>query len=261
MIIDSHCHLISNKYESNVNELIRDAQNNNVQLLLNISTKKQEFNEIIKLSKNNTCVYNSIGIHPHETSNIEKSVYTDIENIIKNNKKTIAVGETGLDFYYEFSERKYQIDAFNKHIELSLEYNLPLIIHSRSAENEISKILNSYSKKQKLKGIIHCFTGSEKFAHEMIDLGFYISFSGILTFNKSTQLRETATKINKERILIETDAPYLSPVPLRGKINQPSHIIHTLITISNLLKLSYEDTAKLTTDNFYRLFNNVSKNY
>ena len=171
--------------------------------------------------------------------------------------KTISVGETGLDFYYNHSNKKSQVDSFEKHIEKALEHNLPIIVHSRDAEKDTKEILYSYKNKYDITGVIHCFTGSEKFAREMIDIGFYISFSGIITFKNSSNLREIVSIVDKNRILVETDSPFLAPVPNRGKTNMPSFIIHTIKQISAILNISEAEVEKITSNNFFNLFKNV----
>ena len=180
-----------------------------------------------------------------------------MDNIIKNNKKTIAVGETGLDFYYNHSKKKDQINSFEKHIDIALEHNLPIVVHSRDAEKDTKDILYSYKKNTNLTGVIHCFTGSEKFAREMMDIGFYISFSGIITFKKSSYLRDIVSQTDRDKILVETDSPFLAPTPNRGKTNIPAFIVHTIRQISEILCIDESEVEKITSDNFFKLFKKV----
>ena len=257
MIIDSHCHLLASRYDMPVNEVIENCFSENISLLLNIATKESEFNEILDISRKYKRIYNSVGIHPHETENLDPGIFDRINNVILENNKTIAVGETGLDFYYNHSNKKSQIYSFEKHIEKALEHNLPIIVHSRDAEKDTKEILYSYKNKSDITGVIHCFTGSEKFAREMIDIGFYISFSGIITFKNSSNLREIVSIVDKNRILVETDSPFLAPVPNRGKTNMPSFIIHTIKQISAILNISEAEVEKITSNNFFNLFKNV----
>ena len=257
MIIDSHCHLLASRYDMPVNEVIENCFSENISLLLNIATKESEFNEILDISRKYKRIYNSVGIHPHETENLDPGIFDSISNVILENNKTIAVGETGLDFYYNHSNKKSQIYSFEKHIEKALEHNLPIIVHSRDAEKDTKEILYSYKNKSDITGVIHCFTGSEKFAREMIDIGFYISFSGIITFKNSSNLREIVSIVDKNRILVETDSPFLAPVPNRGKTNMPSFIIHTIKQISAILNISEAEVEKITSNNFFNLFKNV----
>ena len=257
MIIDSHCHLISSRYEKPIHEIINICKASNISLLLNITTKEQEFDEILNLSNEYKQIYNSVGIHPHETENLNTNIFGKIDEIIRNNKKTIAVGETGLDFYYNHSKKKDQIKSFENHIDIALEHNLPIIVHSRDAEEETKDILYSYFKNSNLTGVIHCFTGSEKFAREMMDIGFYISFSGIITFKNSSYLREIVSLTDRDKILVETDSPFLAPTPNRGKTNIPAFIVHTIKQISDILSIDEAEVEKITSDNFLKLFRKV----
>ena len=257
MIIDSHCHLISSRYEKPIHEIIDTCVSCNIGLLLNISTKENEFNEILSLSKKYKQIYNSIGIHPHETENLDMGIFSKIDDLIKQNNKTIAVGETGLDFYYNNSKKKDQITSFEKHIDIALKHNLPIVVHSRDAEKETKEILYSYKKNSNLSGVIHCFTGSKKFAKEMMDIGFYISFSGIITFKNSSYLREIVSTADKNKILVETDSPFLAPVPNRGKTNIPAFIVHTIREISDILEIDESEVEKITSNNFFKLFKRV----
>ena len=254
MIVDSHCHLTSTKYNTSIKKILKNCKENKINLLLNISTKESEFAQILEISNKFNEIFNSIGIHPHETENLNFRIFNKINDIIINNKKTIAVGETGLDFYYNNSMKNSQISSFEKHIEMSLEHDLPIIIHSREAEKETKNIIKYYKKNSNLKGVIHCFTGSQKFANDMLDLGFYISASGIVTFSKSNDLRDVFKTIPNNRLLVETDSPYLSPEPLRGKVNQPFHIIHTLKMLANIRGNTFEELCIETTNNFKNLF-------
>ena len=258
MIIDSHCHLLSSRYEKPINEIIDKCRKNNLSLLLNIATKETEFDEIINISKEYKEIYNSIGIHPHETQDLNYNTFDIINKIILNNRKTIAVGETGLDFYYNHSKKKDQIKSFENHIEIAIENNLPIIVHTREAEKDTKDILYSYKKNHDFTGIIHCFTGSEKFATEMTDIDFYISFSGIITFKNSSKLCDIIKNIDRKKLLVETDSPYLAPVPHRGKINMPYNIIHTISKLSELIELDLNETINLTRNNFLTLFKNIS---
>ena len=257
MIIDSHCHLLESRFEKPINDIIDICEASKIKLLLNIATKEHEFNEILSISKKYKQIYNSVGIHPHETENLNPIVFSKINEIIEKNKKTIAIGETGLDFYYNHSRKKDQISSFEKHIETSLKHKLPIIVHTRNAEKETKEILYSYKKNSDLSGVIHCFTGSEKFARDMMNIDFYISFSGIITFKNSSLLREVVSIIDKNKILVETDSPFLAPVPKRGKTNIPPYIIHTIAQISDILNINVNEVEKITSNNFFKLFKRV----
>ena len=253
MIVDSHCHLLHKKSDLSIDNILLNAKNANVNTLLNISTTPNEFEDLIKISEKYDNVYSSIGIHPHDSSILTDDIFLKIINLV-NHDKVIGIGETGLDFFYNHSNKKDQILSFNKHIDLAQDSGLPLIVHMRDSEDEISKILIERYKRKKFSGVIHCFTGSSSFLDTLEAIDFYASISGIITFSNSDSLRNTVKNIPLKRILVETDAPYLTPVPLRGKVNQSSYITHTLEYMTNLFNVSYEDLSKKTTDNFFKLF-------
>ena len=258
MIIDSHCHLNYSNDGIPLKEIISNARDSNIGLILNIATKPNEFDSIINTSTLYDEVYFTLGVHPHEASNLSDDVIKKIY-INANNKKFIGIGETGLDYYYNNSEKSTQISSFEKQIEISQNLSIPLVIHMRSAEDDTLKIIRKKIKEKKFNGVIHCFTGTKKFADEIIDLGFYISASGVITFKKSFDLRDIFTTIPDDKILAETDSPYLSPEPLRGKMNQPSHIIHTLKKLAEIRKTNYDKIVELTKNNFLNLFQKIDK--
>ena len=258
MIIDSHCHLTYEPMISSLDETIKRANKEEVKYLLTICTEDKGFKNILQILDKHNCVYGTYGIHPHEA---KKHKEIKAETIIKNlskNKKIIGIGETGLDFYYNHSEKKDQIELFWEHIYASQKTNLPLIVHTRSTEEETFEILKEATKKNELKILIHCFTGSKNFAFKLLDLGAYISASGVVTFKKSIDLANTFKEIPLEKILVETDSPYLSPEPLRGKSNEPCHIIHTVKFLSNIKKITHEKFSEQTTKNFFNLFGNLN---
>ena len=220
-MIDSHCHLDHEPLFGNLNDIIKKSKDIGITKLLTICTTIKSFEKIKSIVDQDEIIYGTYGIHPHETKNdvISKEI---IINEIKNKKKIIGVGETGLDFYYNHSDKKRQILSFREHIEASINLKIPLIVHSRSAEIETFNILNEY-KNLKPKILMHCFTGSSEFAKKLFNLNAYFSASGIITFNKSEELQNTFKIMPLEKILIETDSPYLAPVPMRGKkMNQVS---------------------------------------
>ena len=258
MIIDSHCHLEFEPMASNLKEVIDRATKNNVKYLLSISTTDESFDKILQIIKNHKNVYGTYGIHPHETKNYRSLTSDQIINKIKFNKKIIGIGESGLDFYYEHSDPIIQKKIFTEHIKAALSLNLPLIVHTRSAESDTYDILKSEMKNNDIKILIHCFTGSKAFAHKLIDLGCYISASGVVTFNKSKDLADTFLSLPNDRILVETDSPYLSPEPLRGKPNEPSYIIHTVNFLAKLKGIEPSFFAKETSANFFKLFGELN---
>ena len=251
-MIDSHCHLDRDPLINNFNEVIKRAKNVGIEKILTICTTNKNFPEIEKIIQKDKIIYGTFGIHPHETSANKINKDQIIKNVYKNNK-IIGVGETGLDFYYDNSDRNSQIESFEQHILAAIELNKPIIIHSRNAEKETFEILNKY-KNEKLKILMHCFTGSKNFAKKMFDLNSYFSASGIITFKKSLDLNNTFKLIPLDRILIETDSPFLAPVPKRGKSNEPSFLKYTLKHIANIKNIPLKEMEILTTKNFNDLF-------
>ena len=253
-MIDSHCHLDHEPLLSDLNNVIKRSKDVGIKKLLTISTSYKSFDRVKKIIQKDEMIYGTIGIHPHETT--QDKITSDI--IVKNfidNPKIIGIGETGLDFYYENSDKDDQITSFKEHIEASIKTNSPLIIHSREAEEETFNILNDY-KNQNLKILMHCFTGSKNFAIKLLSLNAFFSASGIITFKNSLDLQETFKILPIDKILIETDSPFLAPVPNRGKKNEPSFIDHTAQKLADIKNISKSDLVNFTTDNFNKLFFN-----
>jgi TatD DNase family protein len=258
MIIDSHCHLEYEPMGSNLNKVVERALKNNVKYMLSISTTDKSYTRILEIIEKYKNIYGTYGIHPHETKNYK---YLKTEEIIKKislNKKIIGIGETGLDFYYDHSDRVIQKLIFIEHIKAAQILDLPLIVHTRFAEDDTYQVLKTEKKNKDFKVLIHCFTGTKEFAHKLIDLGCYISASGVVTFKKSKELAATFLSLPNDKILVETDSPYLSPEPLRGKLNEPSHIIHTVNFLANLKKINYDEFSKITSLNFFNLFGKLN---
>ena len=253
-MIDSHCHLDHELLLSDLSNVIKRSKEVGIKKLLTISTSYESFDRIIKIIKEDEMIYGTIGIHPHETT--ENKITSEI--IVKgltSNLKIIGIGETGLDFYYNNSDKNDQIISFKQHIEASIKTNVPLIIHSRAAEDETFEILNYY-KDQNLKILMHCFTGSKDFAKKLLTLNAFFSASGIITFKNSLELQETFKFLPLDKILIETDSPFLAPVPNRGKKNEPSFIHYTAQKLADIKKISKADLINFTTENFNKLFFN-----
>ena len=253
-MIDSHCHLDHEPLLSDLSNVIKRSKEVGIKKLLTISTSYKSFDRIKKIIEEDEIIYGTIGIHPHETT--DNKITSDF--IVKNlndNAKIIGIGETGLDFYYNNSDKDDQIVSFKEHIEASLKTNTPLIIHSRDAEDETFNILNNY-KDQKLKILMHCFTGSKDFAKKLLTLNAFFSASGIITFKNSLDLQETFKFLPLDNILIETDSPFLAPVPKRGKKNEPSFIDYTAQKLADIKDISKSDLVKYTTNNFNKLFFN-----
>ena len=251
-MIDSHCHLDHEPLYSDLKNVIKRSKDIGIKKLLTISTSVESFLRVKDIVNKDEIIFGTIGIHPHEAdkNNI------DTEFIIKNldlNKKIIGVGETGLDFYYDNSDRNKQIESFKLHIEAALIANIPLIIHSRNAEEKTFEILNNY-KDKKLKILMHCFTGSKYFAEKLLNLNAYFSASGIITFKKSIELQNTFKFLPLNKILIETDSPFLAPVPNRGKKNEPAFIDFTASKLAEIKGITKAELIKITSDNFENLF-------
>ena len=239
MIIDSHCHLTYEPMSSSLDETIKRANNDGVKYLLTISTEDKGFKNILNIVENYSSVYGTYGIHPHEAKKHKEIKLKDIIEKVKQSKKIIGIGESGLDFYYNHSDKEKQISSFKLHIEAAIDLNIPIIVHSRNAEKETFDILNDY-KNYKPKILMHCFTGSTDFANKLLTLESYFSASGIITFKNSSVLQETFRLIPNDKLLIETDSPYLAPVPMRGKKNEPSYIKHTLEKLADIKNISVD---------------------
>ena len=251
-MIDSHCHLDHEPLLNNINEVLKRSKDAGIKKLLTICTTLKGFNNIKNILTIDKIIYGTFGIHPHETDNDNISKNIIVENI-KKNPKLIGIGETGLDFYYNHSKKNKQIDSFQRHIEAALETNLPIIVHSRNAEVETFNILSKY-KHEKPKILMHCFTGSYNFYKKMEELNSFFSASGIITFNNSQDLQNTFLKIPNNKLLVETDSPFLSPVPMRGKKNEPSFIKYTIKKLAEIKNINMSEMINITTDNFNKLF-------
>ena len=255
MIIDSHCHLDYSNLFNQLDDVVKRAEDKRVKYFLTICTTLESFEKIKFIINKYRNIFGTFGIHPHETknfTNIDSKIILKLKN---RHKKIIGIGETGLDYYYNYSDKEIQKRSFIEHINAASELNIPVIVHSRDAEIDTYEILENEKKNSNLKVLMHCFTGSKDFAKKLIDINCYISVSGIITFKNSTELADTVSSIPIERLLVETDAPYLSPLPYRGKSNEPSYIVHTIEKLSQIKNLSIKDVMKKTSDNFFQLFN------
>ena len=254
MITDSHCHLdysiLYNELEGVVNRAIK----NDVKILLSICTTLESFKKIKLIVNRYNNIYGTFGIHPHEAKNFENITSDLIINYKNEDKKIIGIGETGLDYYYNYSDKLIQKKIFIEHIKAAAKLDIPIIVHSRNAELDTYDILKNNMKDKKLKVIIHCFTGSKDFAQKLIKIGCYISVSGIITFKNSYELIDAISYIPINKLLVETDSPYLAPIPQRGKNNEPSFITHTIEKLSIIKKVEKEKVIESTTNNFKKLF-------
>ena len=252
-MIDSHCHLDHEPLHENLSDVISRSKDVGITKILTICTTFDSFENIKTIVEIDQMIYGTYGIHPHETASNRVDKQTIIRSV-NENKKIIGIGETGLDFFYNHSDKERQITSFKAHIEAAIELNKPIIIHSRDAEKETFEILSLYQNKS-LKILMHCFTGSLEFSKKLLTLDASFSASGIITFKNSTELQNTFKTIPLEKLLIETDSPFLAPIPMRGKKNEPSFIKFTLEKLSNLKEITVKKMSKITTDNFNKLFN------
>lgn len=253
MLVDSHCHLDFADFEEDRPAVLSRAKAAGVELMVTISTKITEADKIISLAESHDELVCSVGIHPHEAG---REPETDAATLVTRaaHPKVVGIGETGLDYFYEHSPRDAQQKNFRAHIEAARQSQLPLIVHARDADEDTADILEDEMRKGAYPGLIHCFTAGPELAKRALDIGFYISISGIATFKNATDLRETIKSIPLERLLVETDAPFLAPVPNRGKRNEPAFVADTAAALAELKGVSSEELARITTDNFYRLF-------
>jgi TatD DNase family protein len=251
-MIDSHCHLDHEPLLSNLDEIIKRSKVVGINKILTICTTLDSFIKIKEIVKKDEIIFGTYGIHPHEAKNDKVKSQLIIKEI-RNNEKIIGIGETGLDFYYNYSDKLDQLKSLEEHINASIELDMPLIIHSRNAEKETLDIFNSY-KNNNLKILMHCFTGSTEFAKNLLDLNAYFSASGIITFKNSIELQETFKTIPLKKLLIETDSPFLAPVPNRGKKNEPSFVKYTAAKLAEIKKIPEKDLIDATSLNFNTLF-------
>ncbi|WP_168463780.1 TatD family hydrolase [Wolbachia endosymbiont of Ctenocephalides felis wCfeT] len=253
MIVDSHCHLIYFS-DDEIPKIISRAEENGVKILHNICISIDDVPKLLKISADYEQVYSSVGIHPLDDT-IERGECINIDELIEftKNKKVISIGETGLDFY-KSNNKKNQKKNFATQIEAARTTGLPLVIHNRSADDDMANMLKSEMKIGTFGGVMHCFASSQELAYQALDLGLYISFSGIITFKNANLLREIAKNVPRERVLVETDAPYLSPEPYRGKKNEPAMVKYVIDCLAELWNELPDKVAEITTSNFLRLF-------
>ena len=254
MFIDSHCHLTYEPLNNNIPEIIRKCKDSGVINLLTIGTNIKSSIQCSEISKQYHNIYSSIGIHPLE-SHLDLDNDGEIKKIYNQNNKNIAYGETGLDFFRSKEHMSRQINLFETHIKYAKEDNATIIVHTRDAEDETLSIIKNNSKNKDVRFLIHCFTGSLEFAKSLLDLGCYISFSGIITFKKALLLQDVVKYVPLERMLIETDSPYLSPDPYRGKKNSPENVVLVAQKISTIKKIGLAEVGKKTSNNFFTIFN------
>ena len=251
-MIDSHCHLDYEPISSNLDDIIKRSKNEGIEKLLTICTTKESYKNILKIIDSDEIIFGTFGIHPHEADKNEIDKF-EIISSVKQNKKIIGIGETGLDFFYNNSKKEAQIKSFETHIEAAIELKLPLIVHSRSAEKETYEILKK-NYHQNLKILMHCFTGSTSFAKKLLELNAFFSASGIITFKNSNELQDTFKTIPIDKLMIETDSPFLAPEPMRGKKNEPAFIKYTADKLAFIKNVPSKTLIDFTTKNFNNLF-------
>ena len=256
MLIDSHCHLDFPDFENERDQLINRATQSGVDLMVTICTKIKKYDSIKAITQKYENVYCSVGTHPHYADQETEITSADLMKLTENDK-TVAIGEAGLDFFRNNSPRADQEKGFRTHINAARETKLPLVIHARNADRAIINILDDEMNKGEFKAILHCFSSGRELAMRGIELGLYVSFSGILTFKKSNELRAIAKELPSDRLLVETDAPYLAPAPYRGTRNEPAYVVETAKVLAETRNESFETIARQTTENFFRLFTKI----
>jgi len=251
-IVDSHCHINFSELHDRLPEVLSNARLNDISHMLCVSVNLEDFPQVLSLAHEHDNIFASVGVHPCYKDVAEPSVKELLE--IAKDPKIVAIGETGLDYFRcEDDNMNWQRERFKRHIEAAKRCNKPLIIHTRSAQDDTMRILKEEGA-ETCRGVMHCFSEDWEVAKKALDLGFYISFSGIVTFKNATTVQDVARKCPADRILVETDAPYLAPVPLRGKLNEPANVRHTAQFVADLRGLSLEALAEITTENFFSLF-------
>ena len=252
-LIDTHCHLDFETFADDLDDIIKRAQAAGVEKMITISTRMNKFSDLLNIANTYDCVSCSVGVHPCE---VEEGDIIDIEGLLRHvdHPKVVGIGETGLDYFHDTSNAHAQLDSFTAHIDAARKSKLPLIIHSRNADDDMSSILEREMKKGSFNGVLHCFTGSMALAEKAIELGLYISISGIITFKNAHELIAVVDRIPLNRLLIETDAPYLAPTPYRGKRNETSYLTNVVTKLSEIYQVSEEEIAEVTSENSKAVF-------
>lgn len=258
ILVDSHCHIADSAFDADRAAIIEHAENANVRFMLSIGTGEPasgNFEQTIEIAERHENIFAAIGIHPHDAKTFDEQAERQLINLAKSSRKAVAWGEIGLDFYYDNSPREIQEQVFRRQIRIARELSLPIIIHSRDANDETVNILTEECSRPDFSvGVMNCFGGTAAMAEELMKIGFYISFAGNVTFKKADNLREAARVVPVEKLLIETDCPYLAPVPLRGKRNEPAFVVETAKFLAEFKGVELEELARATTQNFSDLF-------
>lgn len=259
MLVDHHCHLDFPQFAEDLDGVVNRAKDAGVETLVTISTRVKNFDTYKAIAERFDNVYCSVGTHPHyadEEHGLPASQLIDLSK----HPKVVAIGEAGLDYHYQKSAAGAQADGFREHIKAARETGLPLEIHARDADEDTIEILQTaYKNDGPFPAVLHCFTAGRELAMRAMDIGLYISFSGVVTFKNSQNLRDIAKDVPLDRILVETDAPYLAPVPFRGKTNEPSYVVHTAAVVAETRGLTEQEFGKATTDNFYRFYTKANR--
>jgi TatD DNase family protein len=256
MLVDSHCHLDFPDFAEDRAGVVARAHEAGVGLMISISTRVRRFAKIRAIVEAHESVFGSVGTHPHQAAE-EPDVTTEELVRLSQHPKIVAIGEAGLDYHYDKSPRDQQAASFRRHIAAARETGLPLVIHARSADEDMIRILEEETGKGAFPAVLHCFSSGAELARRGVELGLYVSFSGILTFRNSQDIRDIAAEVPEDRILVETDAPFLAPIPHRGKTNEPAFTAHTAAVLADVRGWTAEFTAERTTRNFARLFSKV----
>ncbi|MDE2029634.1 MAG: TatD family hydrolase [Alphaproteobacteria bacterium] len=254
--VDSHCHLDYPALAKDREGVLARARNAGVVRMVNIATTRKDFDQVLKTAEQTEDVFCSVGVHPHHVAEEGENLSAETIAGLAAHPKVVGIGETGLDYFYDSAPRDVQQDSFRRHIRAARETGLPLIIHSREAEEDTIRLLQEESG---ATGVLHCFSSRRILAEEALKLGFYVSLSGILTFKKSQELRDIARDVPLDRLLVETDAPFLAPEPYRGKICEPAYVVRTAEVLAEIKGVTHEDIAHITTENFFRLFAKVTQ--
>lgn len=258
MLVDHHCHLDFPQFADDLDGVVARARQAGVGTLVTISTYIAKFDTYRAIAEAHDDIFFSVGTHPH---NADQELDVPVEEIVRlsQHPKCVAIGEAGLDYYYQKSPREAQAEGFRRHIAAARETGLPLEIHTRDADQDTAAVLAEEHAKGAFPAVLHCFTGGRELAMQAVDLGLYVSFSGVVTFKTAEYLREIAAEVPLDRILVETDAPYLSPVPFRGKTNEPSYVAHTAAVVAKARGIGTAELASATTENFFRLYSKARR--
>ncbi|UEM23437.1 TatD family hydrolase [Skermanella mucosa] len=257
MLIDSHCHLDFPDFAEERDEVIARAKRAGVARMVTISTRISRFDQIREIAEAYDEVYCTVGVHPHQAA--EEQAVTSVERLVELSRhpKVVGIGESGLDYFYDNSPRDIQQAGFRMHAQACRETDLPIVVHTRDADEDTARILKEEGAGQGLRGVLHCFSSGRALAEQALEFGFYISLSGIVTFKRSEELRDIVRSVPLDRILVETDAPFLAPIPKRGKRNEPSFVAHTAAAVAQVKGISPEELAARTTENVLKLFNRM----